>query len=399
METQDTKVCVDFELCCVHEDSGLCSRMSSVTHRHGSQMLLLFLAMLEWTRANSTGPEATGQLHRRPDATRSMPSLGLPHAPDNERRSAAVCPIQKGRYNRTCMDAALDQVVLVRHADSSPSQLESFIISGSGSRFEERQRKQRQLMARGGATAVTIAFTVYDGIISSPENILLKRTAQLRTPHGGMNYLTHLAVARTIMRANLSMGLVVEDDAQGLLAPAGLPSLITDVVNLAQRAGSFDLMFVGGCNGQHAGDRWNETSRVSNSSVAGGLLLRALRMPRTCPPIICQHRCGHAYLLSSRGARRWLERGLYATSDIDSHFSEMHRMQIMEIDYVEPPLLCQRDGHSRSVSGLKAIRHCCNLNRLRAVGGWDGREPNSTECPRAAYKLASSAYTRDQSSV
>ena len=51
---EETKGYADFE---PGKKTGGCSRMSGVTHRHGSQMLLLFLAMLEWTQANSTGSE------------------------------------------------------------------------------------------------------------------------------------------------------------------------------------------------------------------------------------------------------------------------------------------------------------------------------------------------------
>ena len=102
-------------------------------------------------------------------------------------------------------------------------------------------------------------------------------------------------------------------------------------------------------------------------------------------------RCAHAYVLSSRGARSWLQRGALSTGEVDRHFSWLHEHRHQgdfHVDFVEPPLFCQRTAHSPKVGVIKAISGCCRLEALHNLGGWGEHKPTKQVCAPVRVTVA-----------
>ena len=90
--------------------------------------------------------------------------------------------------------------------------------------------------------------------------------------HGFVNYLTHAAIAHEVLRRNLSVALIVEDDAaQSLPARRGLRprGLLHAIDSLAQASPDFSVIYVGGGQAIHASPTWPEVAHVSVRGAAG----------------------------------------------------------------------------------------------------------------------------------
>ena len=157
-----------------------------------------------------------------------------------------------------CVHAALDTVAFVTtssapaHPSAPAAALTSFIVSSSRSEFHERQRRLSQLLAASSSAPTEIAFLTREPLDANLTHChFMAGLARMRTHHGLYNYLTHLAVARSIVRRALPVALVMEDDASPLYRP-GVPNLLTDLAALVQRDDSFAIMFAGSALRQKA---------------------------------------------------------------------------------------------------------------------------------------------------
>ena len=161
------------------------------------------------------------------------------------------------------------------------------------------------------------------------------------------------------MRRSLSWALIVEDDAAASFvaedSPVPLLHTLAELTGLVMRAGNFSVMQVGGCGGFHARPDWAEIARAP----LGGAHNRSVRVLRAPRETRDAQRCAHGYLLSNDGARAWLEHGARAMSPVDRHLAQLHaKVDNFNVDFFEPPLLCQTHAKSHHISARKAMAHC-----------------------------------------
>ena len=189
--------------------------------------------------------------------------------------------------------------------------------------------------------------------------------------HGFVNYLTHAAIAHEVLRRNLSVALIVEDDAaQSLPARRGLRprGLLHAIDSLAQASPDFSVMYVGGGQAIHASPTWPEVAHVSvRGNLSREATFRAFRAPPLKGPAT---RFSHGYVLSAQGARLWLEKAPHATQQIDRHHEYLHEQQSeWAADFVEPPLLCQTHRHAEHMNFSNVLDPDCPR-----IEGWLYRE-------------------------
>ena len=151
---------------------------------------------------------------------------------------------------------------------------------------------------------------------------------------GGVNAVEIMIIGKMMasmmdmVTRSIEYALIVEDDIRIMVSPQVFRERMATVLQDDPQA---DFIFVGGCFGIHAKPSWQRF---------GEWLYRV-------PPRSAQaSRCGHGYIVTQQGAKKYLEYGLPLLGPADWTFNLIHEhFPGVTIDFLEPPVICQ--GNTR----------------------------------------------------
>jgi hypothetical protein len=166
-----------------------------------------------------------------------------------------------------------------------------------------------------------------------------------RLENGGINAVEimiagkMLASMADMVKRSLSHSLIVEDDIQIMISPEEFQERITTVIHDDPNA---DFIFIGGCFNIHAKTSWEKIGKW------------LYRVPTMHPDA---SRCGHAYIMTQKGAKKYLEYGVPLLGPADWNFNLIHKnFPDVVIDFLEPPIICQ--GSSRGGANMADQLEC-----------------------------------------